>query len=80
MFFSSVLRFSSDCNSRKKIPRPIDLSEVIDFKSILDKYNCHGELMEGVTALQCDFHRPIFCLKNRPGCQDFCYSDFTGFS
>lgn len=56
-----------DSSKKKKIPRPVDLSEVIDFKSILDKHNCHGELMEGVTALQCDFHRPIFCLKNRPG-------------
>lgn len=52
---------------RKKIPRPVDLSEVIDFKSILDEYNCNGELKDGVSVLNCDFDRPIFCLESRPG-------------
>ncbi|KZV28186.1 alpha-ketoglutarate-dependent dioxygenase alkB [Dorcoceras hygrometricum] len=56
-----------DNSKKKKIPRPVDLSEVIDFKSILEKYNYDGELMEGVTAIQCDFDRSIFCLENRPG-------------
>lgn len=45
----------------------MDLSEVIDFKSILDEYNCNGELKEGVSVLNCDFDRPIFCLESRPG-------------
>ncbi|KAG8365877.1 hypothetical protein BUALT_Bualt17G0017600 [Buddleja alternifolia] len=56
-----------DNTKKRKIPRPVDLSEVIDFKSILDKYDCNGELMEGVSALNCDFDRPIFCLESRPG-------------
>ncbi|KAI3467710.1 hypothetical protein Pfo_024373 [Paulownia fortunei] len=56
-----------DNTKKKKRARPVDLSEVIDFKSILEKYNCNGELLEGVSALKCDFDRPIFCLESRPG-------------
>ncbi|KAH6798452.1 oxidoreductase [Perilla frutescens var. frutescens] len=52
---------------KKRIARPVDFSEVIDFKSILDDYNCNGELNDGVSVLKCDFDRPIFCLKSRPG-------------
>lgn len=49
--------------------RPVDLSEVVDFKSILEKYKCNGELTEGVSLLKCDFDRPVFCLESRPGMQ-----------
>ncbi|KAL8520163.1 hypothetical protein ACS0TY_010908 [Phlomoides rotata] len=56
-----------DNTKKKRIARPVDLSEVIDFKSILEKYNCNGELKDGVSALKCDFDRPIFCLESRPG-------------
>lgn len=52
---------------RKKVTRPVDLSEVIDFKSILDDYNCNIELNDGVSVLNRDFDRPIFCLESRPG-------------
>lgn len=54
-------------NFRKKVTRSVDLSEVIDFNSILDEYSCNGELKDGVSVLNCDFDRPIFCLKSRPG-------------
>ncbi|KAL0385352.1 UNVERIFIED_CONTAM: Alpha-ketoglutarate-dependent dioxygenase alkB [Sesamum radiatum] len=56
-----------DNTKKKKIARPVDLSEVMDFKSILERYNCNGELMGGVSVLKCDFDRPIFCLESRPG-------------
>ncbi|GFP95576.1 alpha-ketoglutarate-dependent dioxygenase alkb [Phtheirospermum japonicum] len=54
-------------NKKKKIARPVDLSEVVDFRSILDKYNSNGELVKGVSVLNCDFDQPIFCLESRPG-------------
>lgn len=47
----------------------MDLSEVEDFKSILEKYRCSGELKKGVSLLKCDFDRPVFCLESRPGMQ-----------
>ncbi|CAA0812661.1 Alpha-ketoglutarate-dependent dioxygenase alkB [Striga hermonthica] len=54
-----------DNTKKKKIPRPVDLSEVVDFRSILE--NGNGELPDGVSMLNCDFDRPIFCLETRPG-------------
>ncbi|KAL6529115.1 hypothetical protein OROHE_014859 [Orobanche hederae] len=60
---SVVVKFTLE----KRVPRPVDLSEVVDFKSILEKYNCSGELVEGVSVLKCDFDQPIFCLESRPG-------------
>lgn len=56
-----------DNTKKKRTARPVDLSEVVDFKSILDEYNCNGELKDGVSVLNSDFDRPIFCLKSRPG-------------
>ncbi|XP_047968078.1 alpha-ketoglutarate-dependent dioxygenase alkB [Salvia hispanica] len=56
-----------DNTKKKKVTRPVDLSEVIDFKSILDDYNCNIELNDGVSVLNRDFDRPIFCLESRPG-------------
>lgn len=58
-------------NFRKRIARPVDLSEVIDFKSILEEYNRNGELRDGVSVLNCDFDRTIFCLESRPGMLPF---------
>ncbi|KAL5552607.1 hypothetical protein UlMin_040008 [Ulmus minor] len=57
-----------DSNSKKKKqPKQVDLSEVLDFKSILESYNNNGDLPAGIVALQCDFGHPVFCLENRPG-------------
>ena len=52
---------------RKKQPRPVDLSEVIDFKSILESHNRKDELPPQVFALESDFDQPVFCLKKHPG-------------
>ncbi|KAL0335965.1 UNVERIFIED_CONTAM: Alpha-ketoglutarate-dependent dioxygenase alkB [Sesamum radiatum] len=52
-----------DNTKKKKVARPVDLSEVVDFKSILERYNCNGELMGGVSVLKCDFERPISAWK-----------------
>ncbi|GMH20377.1 hypothetical protein Nepgr_022218 [Nepenthes gracilis] len=57
-----------DHNSqKKKRPRPVDLSSVIDFKSILDSFNQTGETPPRVYALGRDFDRPVFCLEDSPG-------------
>ncbi|XP_059656664.1 alpha-ketoglutarate-dependent dioxygenase alkB [Cornus florida] len=58
---------STKSSKRKKQPRPVDLSEVIDFKSVLDSFNRNNELPPGISVLQRDFNQPVFCLENRPG-------------
>lgn len=58
---------SSKSSKKKKQPKPVDLSEVIDFGLVLDSFNRNGELPPGVFLFPCDFDRPIFCLENRPG-------------
>ena len=52
---------------RKKQPKQVDLSEVLDFKSISESYNQKGELPPGVVPVNCGFDRPIFRLESRPG-------------
>ncbi|KAL6952876.1 DNA-(apurinic or apyrimidinic site) lyase [Sarracenia purpurea var. burkii] len=54
-------------SKKKKQTRPVDLSQVIDFKSILESFNRNGELPPGVFRLPCDSDRPVFCLEDRPG-------------
>ncbi|KAI3730824.1 hypothetical protein L1987_62002 [Smallanthus sonchifolius] len=60
-----------DSNSRsskkKKQPRPVDLSEVIDFKSILESFARDGDLPTGVSKLDYHFDGPLFCLDDWPG-------------
>ncbi|KAJ0038243.1 hypothetical protein Pint_23730 [Pistacia integerrima] len=53
-------------SKKKKQLKRVDLSEVLDFKSILDSYNQNIQLSQGISALQCGFNRPVFCLENRP--------------
>ena len=45
----------------------MDLLEVLDFRSILDSFNQKCELPDGIVAFEGNFHRPVFCLRNRPG-------------
>lgn len=52
---------------RKKQPKPVDLSDVIDFKSISESYHGNGELPSGIFAIPCDFDTPVFCLESHPG-------------
>lgn len=54
-------------SKKKKQPRPVDLSEVIDFKSISESFTRNGDLPIGVSKLECHFDRPVFCLDNCPG-------------
>ncbi|VFQ82856.1 unnamed protein product [Cuscuta campestris] len=56
-----------DSSRKKKQPIPVDLSEVIDFKSIAESYAKNVELPAGISVLQCDFGRPVFCLESHPG-------------
>lgn len=54
-------------NRKKKQPRPVDLSEVVDFKSISESYAKNGELPAGISVLPSDFSQPVFCLESHPG-------------
>ncbi|XP_059308398.1 alpha-ketoglutarate-dependent dioxygenase alkB isoform X1 [Lycium ferocissimum] len=56
-----------DNTRKKKKPRAVDLSEVIDFKSISESYHQNAELREGISAIQSDFDSPLFCLASHPG-------------
>ncbi|KAK6930810.1 Alpha-ketoglutarate-dependent dioxygenase AlkB-like [Dillenia turbinata] len=58
---------TSKSSKKKKQPRKVDLSEVLDFNSILESFNQTGETPSGIFPLQCDIGLPVFCLKNRPG-------------
>lgn len=53
--------------SKKKLPKNVDLSEVIDFKSILQTFNQTGDLPPRVIAPCRHSGRPIFCLESHPG-------------
>lgn len=45
----------------------MDLSEVLDFRTILKCHKLDGELPSGVTLLEEKFSCPVFCLENRSG-------------
>ncbi|KAL8142456.1 hypothetical protein V2J09_015488 [Rumex salicifolius] len=53
---------------KKKQARAVDLSEVIDFRSILNSFDQTGETPPGIYKFHRDgFDRPVFCLAKRPG-------------
>ncbi|XP_004502292.1 DNA N(6)-methyladenine demethylase ALKBH1A [Cicer arietinum] len=54
-------------NKKKKQPKPVDLTEVFDFRSILECHHRNGELPPDVIVLQDKFSSPVFSLQNRPG-------------
>ncbi|KAK7379576.1 hypothetical protein VNO80_05039 [Phaseolus coccineus] len=58
---------ASSKNKRKKQPKPVDLTEVLDFRSILECYLRNGALPPGVIVLHDNFTSPVFSLQNRPG-------------
>lgn len=64
---------------RKKKPKPVDLSEVLDFKSILESYDQNAELPPGIVPVRCGLDRPVFCLENRPGINLFLLTHFNYF-
>lgn len=63
------LYYDNDAKSSKKKrqPRPVDLSDVFDFRCILNSFNLKNELPPGIVALQSDISPTIFCLENHPG-------------
>ncbi|XP_027098447.1 DNA N(6)-methyladenine demethylase ALKBH1A [Coffea arabica] len=61
------LYYDNTNTKRKKKPRAVDLSEVIDFKCILESYNQNNELPAGVFKLTSSFGTPVFGLDSRPG-------------
>lgn len=52
---------------RNKQPKPVDLTEVLDFRSILECHHRNVELPQGVVVLQDKFSSPVFSLQNHPG-------------
>ncbi|TYI34147.1 hypothetical protein ES332_A04G183100v1 [Gossypium tomentosum] len=58
---------NSKSTKKKKQPKQVDLSEVLDFKSISESFNQNVELPPGVVHVNCGFDRPIFGLENSPG-------------
>ncbi|KAL9225553.1 hypothetical protein vseg_001459 [Gypsophila vaccaria] len=52
---------------KKQQPRPVDLSQVVDFKSILDNFEQTGETPDGFHVLKAISEFPVICLDNRPG-------------
>lgn len=65
MYYQILIAFV--IHHRKKQPKPVDLSEVLDFRAILDCLKRDGELPSGVTLLKEKFSCPVFSLENRPG-------------
>lgn len=61
---------------RRRQPKQVDLSEVLDFKSILESYRQNGDLPPGIVALHSDFDRPLFCLESRPGINFFIFMNY----
>ncbi|TKY47769.1 Alpha-ketoglutarate-dependent dioxygenase alkB [Spatholobus suberectus] len=57
----------SSKNKKKKQPKPVDLTEVLDFRSILECHLRNGALPPGVIVLHDKFTSPVFSLQNRPG-------------
>ncbi|KAM7484065.1 hypothetical protein LguiA_000074 [Lonicera macranthoides] len=55
-------------SKKKKQPRAVDLSEVIDFKSVLESFiNRGGNLPPDISVLGREFDHTVFCLEKRPG-------------
>ncbi|KAM2348350.1 hypothetical protein ACFX1X_012006 [Malus domestica] len=54
-------------SKKKPKPKPVDLSQVLDFKSILESYNQKAVLPPGIVPVQCGFDGPVFSIENRPG-------------
>ncbi|XP_020080743.1 alpha-ketoglutarate-dependent dioxygenase alkB-like isoform X1 [Ananas comosus] len=48
--------------------KPTDLSDVVDFKAVLDGFAGGRDLPPGILRFDCDgFDRPVFCIEDRPG-------------
>ncbi|KAJ8646097.1 hypothetical protein MRB53_007845 [Persea americana] len=53
--------------SRKKQIQTVDLSEVYDFRSVLQTFEQESRTPPGIFKLRSDFHLPVFCFEDRPG-------------
>ncbi|KAM6562544.1 hypothetical protein CsatB_022542 [Cannabis sativa] len=62
LYYDSTLK-----NKKKKVPREVDLSEVLDFKSILQSFNTKGQIPAGIVTLENHSGHRLFCLENCPG-------------
>ncbi|XP_020210422.1 alpha-ketoglutarate-dependent dioxygenase alkB [Cajanus cajan] len=58
---------ASSKNKKKKQPKSVDLTEVLDFRSILQCHLQNGALPPGVIVLHDKFTSPVFSLQNHPG-------------
>ncbi|XP_058103174.1 alpha-ketoglutarate-dependent dioxygenase alkB isoform X2 [Magnolia sinica] len=53
--------------SRRKQPSEVDLTEVYDFKSVLESFKQERKNPPGISELRCGLDRPVFCFEDRPG-------------
>jgi alkylated DNA repair protein alkB family protein 1 len=58
---------NSKSSKKKKQPRAVDLSEIIDFKAALESFNRDGNLPSGLFVVGRDFDHTVFSLEKRPG-------------
>lgn len=49
------------------MPKPVDLSEVIDFEAVNESYERESQLPAGIAAVVCKFGLTAFRLNDRPG-------------
>ncbi|XP_074296500.1 DNA N(6)-methyladenine demethylase ALKBH1A-like isoform X2 [Silene latifolia] len=61
------LYYDQKSRKKKQQPRPVDLSEVVDFKLILETFDRTGETPDGVHVIRTGSEFPVICLDNRPG-------------
>ncbi|KAJ6846023.1 alpha-ketoglutarate-dependent dioxygenase alkB isoform X2 [Iris pallida] len=53
---------------KKQSHRETDLSDVVDFRAVLESFERCGETPARISRLDCPgFHVPVFCFKDRPG-------------
>ncbi|KFK43451.1 hypothetical protein AALP_AA1G126900 [Arabis alpina] len=62
LYYEQNSKFSK---KKTKLPKPIDLSELLDFSLISQNFNKNGVLPDGIRVTEAD--SPVFCIENRPG-------------
>ncbi|KAL9256997.1 Alpha-ketoglutarate-dependent dioxygenase alkB-like protein [Drosera capensis] len=61
------LYYQHASKKKKKQEKPVDLSGVVDFDSILKSFIVTGDTPDGFYAVDGSFDRPVFGLQSRPG-------------
>lgn len=55
-------------NRKKQSCKEVDLSDVFDFRAIIESFERSGEISDGIFRFECPgFQHPVFCFNDRPG-------------